>query len=86
MSSKLSRLAIDKQLSEQQHILQAPIHDNLFVIGALGALGALGARGLCNAPICAELLCSQIFAEPIHCLLTMIYWQISILTVFGSEN
>ncbi|WP_032114703.1 bifunctional tRNA (5-methylaminomethyl-2-thiouridine)(34)-methyltransferase MnmD/FAD-dependent 5-carboxymethylaminomethyl-2-thiouridine(34) oxidoreductase MnmC [Candidatus Arsenophonus nilaparvatae] len=50
---------LDKQLSEQQHILQAPIHDNLFVIGALGA------RGLCSAPICAELLCSQIFAEPL---------------------
>lgn len=50
---------LDKQLSEQQYILQAPIYDNLFVIGALGA------KGLCSSPICAELLCSQIFAEPL---------------------
>ncbi|MFS1538285.1 MAG: hypothetical protein ACL7BU_05840 [Candidatus Phlomobacter fragariae] len=46
---------LDKQLNEQQQILQAPIHANLFVIGALGA------KGLCSAPICAKLLCSQIF-------------------------
>ncbi|WGO84461.1 bifunctional tRNA (5-methylaminomethyl-2-thiouridine)(34)-methyltransferase MnmD/FAD-dependent 5-carboxymethylaminomethyl-2-thiouridine(34) oxidoreductase MnmC [Arsenophonus apicola] len=50
---------LEQQLNEQQHILQAPVHANLFVIGALGA------RGLCSAPICAELLCSQIFAEPL---------------------
>ncbi|MFV9996706.1 MAG: hypothetical protein AB8W37_01900 [Arsenophonus endosymbiont of Dermacentor nuttalli] len=39
--------------------MPAPIHANLFVIWSMGA------RGLCSAPLCAELLSSQIFDEPL---------------------
>ena len=37
----------------------APYHANLFM------LGALGSRGLCSAPLAAEILAAQIFGEPL---------------------
>ncbi|WP_413741322.1 bifunctional tRNA (5-methylaminomethyl-2-thiouridine)(34)-methyltransferase MnmD/FAD-dependent 5-carboxymethylaminomethyl-2-thiouridine(34) oxidoreductase MnmC [Sodalis sp. RH15] len=37
----------------------APHHANLFM------LGALGSRGLCSAPLAAEILAAQIFGEPL---------------------
>ncbi|WP_289996007.1 bifunctional tRNA (5-methylaminomethyl-2-thiouridine)(34)-methyltransferase MnmD/FAD-dependent 5-carboxymethylaminomethyl-2-thiouridine(34) oxidoreductase MnmC [Photorhabdus laumondii] len=40
-------------------IIDAPCYSNLFVIGALGS------RGLCSAPLSAEILAGQIFDEPL---------------------
>ncbi|WP_213989826.1 bifunctional tRNA (5-methylaminomethyl-2-thiouridine)(34)-methyltransferase MnmD/FAD-dependent 5-carboxymethylaminomethyl-2-thiouridine(34) oxidoreductase MnmC [Sodalis sp. dw_96] len=40
-------------------ISPAPHHANLFM------LGALGSRGLCSAPLAAEILAAQIFGEPL---------------------
>ncbi len=40
-------------------IAAAPVHDNLFM------LGGLGSRGLCTAPLAAEILAGQIFGEPL---------------------
>ncbi|EDP8671957.1 bifunctional tRNA (5-methylaminomethyl-2-thiouridine)(34)-methyltransferase MnmD/FAD-dependent 5-carboxymethylaminomethyl-2-thiouridine(34) oxidoreductase MnmC [Salmonella bongori] len=37
----------------------APVYDGLFM------LGALGSRGLCSAPLCAEILAAQMSNEPI---------------------
>lgn len=37
----------------------APVHEDLFM------LGALGSRGLCSAPLCAEILSSQMSNEPL---------------------
>ncbi|RLM24887.1 bifunctional tRNA (5-methylaminomethyl-2-thiouridine)(34)-methyltransferase MnmD/FAD-dependent 5-carboxymethylaminomethyl-2-thiouridine(34) oxidoreductase MnmC [Brenneria alni] len=37
----------------------APVFPDLFIIGALGS------RGLCSAPLAAEILASQIYAEPL---------------------
>ena len=37
----------------------APVYDDLFM------LGALGSRGLCSAPLCAEILASQMSDEPV---------------------
>ncbi|NDL65326.1 bifunctional tRNA (5-methylaminomethyl-2-thiouridine)(34)-methyltransferase MnmD/FAD-dependent 5-carboxymethylaminomethyl-2-thiouridine(34) oxidoreductase MnmC [Acerihabitans arboris] len=37
----------------------APVHANLFM------LGGLGSRGLCTAPLAAEILAGQIFGEPL---------------------
>ncbi|EEE6311085.1 bifunctional tRNA (5-methylaminomethyl-2-thiouridine)(34)-methyltransferase MnmD/FAD-dependent 5-carboxymethylaminomethyl-2-thiouridine(34) oxidoreductase MnmC, partial [Salmonella enterica subsp. enterica serovar Enteritidis] len=37
----------------------APVYPGLFV------LGALGSRGLCSAPLCAEILAAQMSNEPI---------------------
>lgn len=37
----------------------APVHDNLFM------LGGLGSRGLCSAPLAAEILASQMSHEPL---------------------
>ena len=37
----------------------APVFDDLFM------LGALGSRGLCSAPLCAEILASQMSNEPV---------------------
>ncbi|CBG89479.1 bifunctional tRNA (5-methylaminomethyl-2-thiouridine)(34)-methyltransferase MnmD/FAD-dependent 5-carboxymethylaminomethyl-2-thiouridine(34) oxidoreductase MnmC [Citrobacter rodentium] len=37
----------------------APVYDDLFM------LGALGSRGLCSAPLCAEILAAQMSNEPI---------------------
>lgn len=40
-------------------IAPAPHHGNLFI------LGALGSRGLCSAPLTAEILAAQMFNEPL---------------------
>lgn len=37
----------------------APVYDDLFM------LGALGSRGLCSAPLCAEIMASQMSDEPV---------------------
>lgn len=49
------------QLHAQQHtpeqVAPAPVYRDLFIIGALGS------RGLCSAPLAAEILAGQIFGE-----------------------
>ncbi|MGP3592260.1 bifunctional tRNA (5-methylaminomethyl-2-thiouridine)(34)-methyltransferase MnmD/FAD-dependent 5-carboxymethylaminomethyl-2-thiouridine(34) oxidoreductase MnmC [Vagococcus sp. WN89Y] len=53
-------LAAYAQLSQQpDNASPAPVHDGLFM------LGALGSRGLCSAPLAAEILASQMSDEPI---------------------
>ncbi|MXV27390.1 bifunctional tRNA (5-methylaminomethyl-2-thiouridine)(34)-methyltransferase MnmD/FAD-dependent 5-carboxymethylaminomethyl-2-thiouridine(34) oxidoreductase MnmC [Aeromonas veronii] len=48
------------QLQHDQHNAQPlPLHPGLYV------LGALGSRGLCSAPLCGELLASEICGEPL---------------------
>ncbi|MFM5872542.1 bifunctional tRNA (5-methylaminomethyl-2-thiouridine)(34)-methyltransferase MnmD/FAD-dependent 5-carboxymethylaminomethyl-2-thiouridine(34) oxidoreductase MnmC [Aeromonas veronii] len=48
------------QLQHDQHnAQQLPLHPGLYV------LGALGSRGLCSAPLCGELLASEICGEPL---------------------
>jgi len=42
-----------------EHAPGAPVHKNLFM------LGALGSRGLCSAPLAAEVLASQMSNEPL---------------------
>lgn len=44
---------------EKEQAPTAPVHRNLFV------LGALGSRGLCSAPLAAELLAAQMSGEPL---------------------
>ncbi|MEC5343619.1 bifunctional tRNA (5-methylaminomethyl-2-thiouridine)(34)-methyltransferase MnmD/FAD-dependent 5-carboxymethylaminomethyl-2-thiouridine(34) oxidoreductase MnmC [Brenneria populi] len=49
-------------LKQQDHAADlppAPVYPNLFVIGALGS------RGLCSAPLAAEILAAQIYDEPL---------------------
>jgi len=46
-----------RQLGET--VADAPLYPNLFV------LGALGSRGLCSAPLAAEILAAQLFGEPL---------------------
>ncbi|WP_409306898.1 bifunctional tRNA (5-methylaminomethyl-2-thiouridine)(34)-methyltransferase MnmD/FAD-dependent 5-carboxymethylaminomethyl-2-thiouridine(34) oxidoreductase MnmC [Pectobacterium sp. B1J-3] len=52
-----------QDLHQQQHpaanIPTAPVYQNLFIIGALGS------RGLCSAPLSAEILAAQIYGEPL---------------------
>ncbi|ACS86363.1 bifunctional tRNA (5-methylaminomethyl-2-thiouridine)(34)-methyltransferase MnmD/FAD-dependent 5-carboxymethylaminomethyl-2-thiouridine(34) oxidoreductase MnmC [Musicola paradisiaca] len=50
---------LPQQLADGTDIPPAPVHDGLFMIGALGS------RGLCSAPLAAELLASQIVGEPL---------------------
>lgn len=50
---------LPNQLTRGQAIETAPVHPNLFI------LGALGSRGLSTAPLCAEILAAQIFGEPL---------------------
>ena len=53
-------LAAYAELAEQrQHAAAAPVHADLFM------LAALGSRGLCSAPLAAELLASQMSEEPL---------------------
>ncbi|MBL0492489.1 bifunctional tRNA (5-methylaminomethyl-2-thiouridine)(34)-methyltransferase MnmD/FAD-dependent 5-carboxymethylaminomethyl-2-thiouridine(34) oxidoreductase MnmC [Aeromonas veronii] len=48
------------QLQHSQHNAQPlPLHPGLYV------LGALGSRGLCSAPLCGELLASEICGDPL---------------------
>ncbi|MFS2224767.1 bifunctional tRNA (5-methylaminomethyl-2-thiouridine)(34)-methyltransferase MnmD/FAD-dependent 5-carboxymethylaminomethyl-2-thiouridine(34) oxidoreductase MnmC [Pantoea sp. B65] len=47
------------RLADGEQIASAPLWPQLFV------LGALGSRGLCSAPLAAEILAAQLCAEPI---------------------
>ncbi len=49
----------DQQRAAGVPVANAPVHDNLFM------LGGLGSRGLCTAPLAAEILAGQIFGEPL---------------------
>lgn len=44
---------------DQQNATPLPLHPGLYV------LGALGSRGLCSAPLCGELLASEICGDPL---------------------
>ncbi len=44
---------------DQQNAAPLPLHPGLYV------LGALGSRGLCSAPLCGELLASEICGDPL---------------------
>ncbi|AXF76519.1 bifunctional tRNA (5-methylaminomethyl-2-thiouridine)(34)-methyltransferase MnmD/FAD-dependent 5-carboxymethylaminomethyl-2-thiouridine(34) oxidoreductase MnmC [Erwinia tracheiphila] len=44
---------------KKDHASPAPVHPGLFV------LGALGSRGLCSAPLAAEVLAAQLSGEPV---------------------
>ncbi|EIS3744228.1 bifunctional tRNA (5-methylaminomethyl-2-thiouridine)(34)-methyltransferase MnmD/FAD-dependent 5-carboxymethylaminomethyl-2-thiouridine(34) oxidoreductase MnmC [Aeromonas hydrophila] len=44
---------------DQQNAPPLPLHPGLYV------LGALGSRGLCSAPLCGELLASEICGDPL---------------------
>ncbi|MBL0597417.1 bifunctional tRNA (5-methylaminomethyl-2-thiouridine)(34)-methyltransferase MnmD/FAD-dependent 5-carboxymethylaminomethyl-2-thiouridine(34) oxidoreductase MnmC [Aeromonas jandaei] len=45
--------------TDQQNAAPLPLHPGLYV------LGALGSRGLCSAPLCGELLASEICGDPL---------------------
>ncbi|MGY3860539.1 bifunctional tRNA (5-methylaminomethyl-2-thiouridine)(34)-methyltransferase MnmD/FAD-dependent 5-carboxymethylaminomethyl-2-thiouridine(34) oxidoreductase MnmC [Aeromonas lacus] len=45
--------------TDQQNAASLPCHPGLYV------LGALGSRGLCSAPLCGELLASEISGDPL---------------------
>ncbi len=46
-------------MENQENTVSAPVYPGLFI------LGALGSRGLCSAPLAAELLASQMSEEPL---------------------
>ncbi len=46
-------------MADQENAVSAPVYPGLFIIGALGS------RGLCSAPLAAELLASQMSEEPL---------------------
>ncbi|TYL44029.1 bifunctional tRNA (5-methylaminomethyl-2-thiouridine)(34)-methyltransferase MnmD/FAD-dependent 5-carboxymethylaminomethyl-2-thiouridine(34) oxidoreductase MnmC [Dickeya sp. ws52] len=50
---------LPEQLAAGAEIATAPAWPNLYL------LGALGSRGLCSAPLAAEILASQLFGEPL---------------------
>ncbi|MFS7159659.1 bifunctional tRNA (5-methylaminomethyl-2-thiouridine)(34)-methyltransferase MnmD/FAD-dependent 5-carboxymethylaminomethyl-2-thiouridine(34) oxidoreductase MnmC [Serratia proteamaculans] len=50
---------LQRQHQRGEAIANAPTYPNLFVIGALGS------RGLCSAPLAAEILAAQLFGEPL---------------------
>ncbi|NRN28766.1 bifunctional tRNA (5-methylaminomethyl-2-thiouridine)(34)-methyltransferase MnmD/FAD-dependent 5-carboxymethylaminomethyl-2-thiouridine(34) oxidoreductase MnmC [Photorhabdus heterorhabditis] len=50
---------LPEQIRTGKSISNAPSYSNLFIIGALGS------RGLCSAPLVAEILAGQIFDEPL---------------------
>ncbi|MDN6115209.1 MAG: bifunctional tRNA (5-methylaminomethyl-2-thiouridine)(34)-methyltransferase MnmD/FAD-dependent 5-carboxymethylaminomethyl-2-thiouridine(34) oxidoreductase MnmC, partial [Enterobacterales bacterium] len=47
------------QKSTPESVVSAPVYPDLFMIGGLGS------RGLCSAPLCAEVLAAQIYGEAI---------------------
>jgi tRNA 5-methylaminomethyl-2-thiouridine biosynthesis bifunctional protein len=49
---------LPEQRASGESIADAPVHAGLFV------LGALGSRGLCSAPLAAEVLAAQMSGEP----------------------
>lgn len=50
---------LQRQHQRGEAIADAPTYPNLFVIGGLGS------RGLCSAPLVAEILAAQLFGEPL---------------------
>jgi len=50
---------LQQQRQRGAAIANAPVYRNLFV------LGGLGSRGLCSAPLAAEILAAQLFGEPL---------------------
>lgn len=50
---------LPQSLRHAENLPLAPVYPNLFIIGALGS------RGLCSAPLAAEILAAQIFDEPL---------------------
>ena len=50
---------LPQRLVDGAPVAQAPVHRDLFIIGALGS------RGLCSAPLAAEILAAQIYGEPL---------------------
>ena len=53
-------LSVYAQLANHKEAaMPAPYYRGLFLIGALGS------RGLCSAPLCAEILAAQMSEEPI---------------------
>ena len=50
---------LQQQRQRKENIAAAPVHPGLFMIGTLGS------RGLCSAPLAAEILAAQLFGEPL---------------------
>jgi tRNA 5-methylaminomethyl-2-thiouridine biosynthesis bifunctional protein len=50
---------LQRQHQRGEAIANAPSYPNLFMIGGLGS------RGLCSAPLAAEILAAQLFGEPL---------------------
>ncbi|VTR48200.1 tRNA 5-methylaminomethyl-2-thiouridine biosynthesis bifunctional protein MnmC [Serratia fonticola] len=50
---------LQQQRQRGEAIANAPMYPGLFMIGALGS------RGLCSAPLAAEILAAQLFGEPL---------------------
>ncbi|MFD1090985.1 bifunctional tRNA (5-methylaminomethyl-2-thiouridine)(34)-methyltransferase MnmD/FAD-dependent 5-carboxymethylaminomethyl-2-thiouridine(34) oxidoreductase MnmC [Providencia vermicola] len=50
---------LQTRIANNQPIDDAPVYQNLYIFGALGS------RGLSTAPLCAEILASQIFGQPL---------------------
>lgn len=50
---------LQAKMAKDHPIDDAPVYPNLFIFGALGS------RGLSTAPLCAEILASQIFGQPL---------------------
>lgn len=47
------------KIKRRETIVCAPVYRDLFIVGALGA------RGLCSAPLVAEVMAAQLFGEPL---------------------
>ncbi len=59
-NSTVSRYAhLAEQVTTPERVENAPVYPNLFI------LGALGSRGLCSAPLTAEILAAQMSGEPL---------------------
>lgn len=50
---------LPRQIQRGDEIAPAPVWPELFMVGALGS------RGLCSAPLAAEILAAQLFGEPL---------------------
>jgi len=51
--------ALAERSATPEEVVAAPVHPNLFM------LGALGSRGLCSAPLAVEILAAQMCDEPL---------------------
>jgi tRNA 5-methylaminomethyl-2-thiouridine biosynthesis bifunctional protein len=50
---------LQRQNQRGETVADAPVYPGLF------AIGGLGSRGLCSAPLAAEILAAQLFGEPL---------------------